>query len=265
MQIMTTYMRKTIVGLGVALFLSSVAIAHSAPITMTVVNETQTGFSSSWIHAASSCSGNGFCMNGDAERFTPMSFSGDWDGTRLTIGSSTGGAIQGNISGTAIQSGDVLSYTGGVIERNTDSSAQGFVQYEITRGAGLIDSGMFFIFPDLTLAGSSNSFTSTNPVVDITTWSNNWINGKGRDWTFLNGLDNGFNVTFDGTNTNGATFNGSALGLTIDGSQPGGNFTHLGMDLVAEGMAPVPEPGTMILFGTGLLGLIGYRRIKTRT
>lgn len=30
-----------------------------------------------------------------------------------------------------------------------------------------------------------------------------------------------------------------------------------------DGMAPVPEPSTMILFGAGLLGLVGYRRKHT--
>lgn len=36
-----------------------------------------------------------------------------------------------------------------------------------------------------------------------------------------------------------------------------------GVGIIAGGAAPVPEPGTMLLMGTGLLGLVGYNRKRS--
>ena len=256
--------------LTVGMFALGPNMALADAISMTVINETQPGFSGSWLHAASGCNGNGFYMCGSHKRFTPMVFDADWNGNRLTIGSSTGGQIIGDISETSIQNEDVFSFTGGVLERNADSSVQGFIEYEITRaGNQSVDSGMFFIWPDITFAGYANSFTSTDPIVDLTTWSNNWVNGNVGDWSFLETLDSNFAVTFDGTKTTAATFNGNALALSTNGLAPS-DFTRLGLDLIAEGLFTpdmysnesnaVPEPSTIILMATGLVGMIGWRQ-----
>lgn len=39
-----------------------------------------------------------------------------------------------------------------------------------------------------------------------------------------------------------------------------GCFDYLSADSIQTTSAPVPEPCTMILFGSGLLGLVGFQR-----
>ena len=270
-------MKTGVVGVAAVLLLSTANVAMSAPITLDVNNISGGGFSASWLHSAASCTNSGskkgFCMNGDAERFTPMEIIGDWNknNNRLTILSTTGGEIDADITaapgGVDLLKDDIFSFTGGVIQQNaggtTGGTAGGYIEYEINRtGTGLIDSGIFFIFPDLDFAGDANAFNSTTPQVDFTTWSNNWVNGFNRDWSFLEDLNSDFAVTFNGTDTTAVTLNGLGVAHTSDGSVPGPHFTSLGLDLNASGTPVVPEPASMILFGSGLVGLAAWRRMK---
>lgn len=77
--------------------------------------------------------------------------------------------------------------------------------------------------------------------------------------------DIGFCGNIDGDQenpTNGFPLDGKTLRFT-----PYMMNASYGYDvdlLMAQGPAPVPEPATMVLLSTGIVGLIGYRRLTTR-
>ena len=73
-------------------------------------------------------------------------------------------------------------------------------------------------------------------------------------------------VTIDPSSTIGLTNadltwtdGGSVLDVNLAGLPAGGSFT---LDLTADPPANAPEPGTLVLLGTGLLGLLGLSVIQ---
>ena len=87
-----------------------------------------------------------------------------------------------------------------------------------------------------------------------------WELALGDKFTYYSGLDNDFNVQDKigslgyGEPSNSVSFLYSPSGDYEQGSDY--------QDYVINKTAPVPEPTTMLLFGTGLIGLIGLGRKK---
>ncbi|MDT7043910.1 PEP-CTERM sorting domain-containing protein [Candidatus Nitronereus thalassa] len=100
------------------------------------------------------------------------------------------------------------------------------------------------------------------------TISNGWLHDGGSeyahgyfDYTISGGPKDGYTGTFNFLNTQSANF------LTETTVQLwGGDVSNsIGMDFRANiSPKPVPEPSTMILFGSGLVGLVGWRYRKAQ-
>ncbi len=166
-------------------------------------------------------------------------------------------------TGTAGPGGTIIETPNGVI-------GDGILLGVMTVLGGTIADGVYSLAPPAILnfswgAGVPNAITVTGAVADLGIASTELLSGSFTSFHFgeLGGV---FAVSGSGLNVVSSELL-AALGIPLDTRFQFANF-NFAMDGVAFSTdlptTPVPEPGSLLLLGTGLLGLAGVvrRRMK---
>ncbi len=180
-----------------------------------------------------------------------LDFESQTSGTTISTGGSLGGltftyTIPTGVGGDTMQVIDQFDTTSGSNYLGLDNPDAAFFDgdtFTVSFDPNTTGVGLYLISSDPLLAGE---VTLTTPQGGVSNTTNFTTLGDGGLAYFL-----GF--------TSSTAFPAFTL------ASPGGGFFVFNIDDITTEVAPVPAPSALLLFGSGLLGLLGYRRLTQRT
>lgn len=175
----------------------------------------------------------------------------------------SGGTLTGSNAGLSLSGSELIAVNGfnggGLVTGDLGSiafSTGALMTGDLQHGAVFSGGGSFTITGNGT-DGIPNEVIFNGTFTGPVTWTLVTLADGTHNYTLT--------ATFSGTWFNGAKVNGASVQLTIN---TGLGFFE-GSTMLSSGdtncKTVVPEPGTLGLFGTGLLGLAGALRLKARS